>query len=85
MSGGVLGETDAAALSSAWILATRVRDAVTLARGISNDVVPTAGRDLGGVAHLLGYLPSERGALVEDYRRVTRRARVVMDRVFYGV
>ncbi len=85
VSGGVLGETDAVALSSAWVLATRVRDAVTLARGISNDVVPTAGRDLGGVAHLLGYLPSERGALVEDYRRVTRRARVVMDRVFYGV
>ena len=85
VSGGVLAESDAAALSSAWTFATRVRDAITLAQGKSNDVVPTAGRELGGVAHLLGYLPSERGALVEDYRRVTRRARSVMDRVFYGV
>jgi len=85
VSAGVLEEPDAVALATAWILATRVRDAITLARGIPNDVVPTAGRELGGVAHLLGYLPSERGALVEDYRRVTRRARAVMDRVFYGV
>jgi glutamate-ammonia-ligase adenylyltransferase len=85
VSAGILADTDAAALSDAWILATRVRDAITLARGIPNDVVPTTGRELGGVAHLLVYPPSERGALVEDYRRVTRRARAVMDRVFYGV
>ena len=85
VSAGLMAESDADTLISAWLLATRVRDAITLSRGIPNDVVPTTGRELGGVAHLLGYVPSERGALVEDYRRVTRRARVVMDRVFYGV
>jgi glutamate-ammonia-ligase adenylyltransferase len=84
-SAGLMEESDEDTLMGAWIFATRVRDAITLARGIPNDVVPTTGRELGGVAHLLGYVPSERGALVEDYRRVTRRARLVMDRVFYGV
>ena len=32
----------------------------------------------------LGYGPGEGQTLVEDYRRAARRARAVMDRLFYG-
>ena len=82
-SGLVDGE-DAEALGAAWRLATRVRGAVTLAKGAPADLVPTAPRDLAGVAHLLGYAGGAAGVLLEDYRRITRRARAVVERVFYG-
>jgi glutamate-ammonia-ligase adenylyltransferase len=56
-----------------------------LSSGRAGDSVPTDFRALGRVAHLLGYPTHDRGALLEDYRRVTRRARAVMERLFYGV
>ena len=37
--------------------------------------------DLASVAYVLGYEPP--GELLEDYRRRTRRARAVVERVFY--
>ena len=55
-----------------------------LVRGTSTDLVPTDARDLAAVAHVLGYRPGESGALLEDYRRITRRARAVVERVFYA-
>jgi glutamate-ammonia-ligase adenylyltransferase len=33
---------------------------------------------------VLGYPPGESGALLDDYRRITRRARGVVERVFYA-
>ena len=47
------------------------------------DSVPTDYRTLGQVAHLLNYPPSDRGAMPEDYCRITRRARQVMERLFW--
>ena len=79
----LLSGDDAAELASAWRIATRVRDAAMLVRGTPTDVVPTDARDLAAVAHVLGYRPGESGALLEDYRRITRRARAVVERVFY--
>ena len=55
-----------------------------LVRGTATDLVPTDARDLAAVAHVLGYRPGESGALLEDYRRITRRARAVVERVFYA-
>jgi glutamate-ammonia-ligase adenylyltransferase len=81
---GVVPESDASALRAAWLLASRLRDAITIARGTPSDMIPSGGRDLASVAHVLGYAPGMSGALLEDYRRVTRRARSVVERVFYG-
>ena len=83
-SAGLVSEPDASALRAAWRLATGVRDATMLVRGRASDMVPTDLRDLAGVAHVLGYPLGESGRLLEDYRRVTRRARQVVERVFYG-
>ncbi len=80
----LLAAEDADELASAWRIATRVRDAAMLVRGTATDLVPTDARDLAAVAHVLGYRPGESGALLEDYRRITRRARAVVERVFYA-
>ena len=81
---GLVSERDASALRAAWRLATGVRDATMLVRGRASDMVPTDLRDRAGVAHVLGYPAGESGRLLEDYRRVTRRARQVVERLFYG-
>ncbi len=81
---GLIGAADAAALSSAWQLAARIRNAVILVRGRAGDTVPTSQPELGAVARLLGYAPDASQDLVQDYRRAARRARAVMERLFYG-
>ncbi|MGW6930381.1 bifunctional [glutamine synthetase] adenylyltransferase/[glutamine synthetase]-adenylyl-L-tyrosine phosphorylase [Lentzea sp. NPDC054927] len=82
---GLLAEDDAAALTAAWNLATHARNAVTLVRGKASDQLPTSGRDLVAVASVMGYQPNgDPGVFLEEYRRTTRRARAVAERVFYG-
>lgn len=81
---GLLGRRDADALARAWRTATRLRGAVMLVRGRASDVVPQGVRERAAVARVLGYPPERAGELVEDYRRVTRRARAVMERVFFA-
>ena len=80
----LLASDDARTLMQAWVLATSVRNAIVLARGRSSDVVPSGLPDLPAVAHLLGYAPGQGSQMLEDYRRTTRRARAVMERLFYS-
>jgi [glutamine synthetase] adenylyltransferase / [glutamine synthetase]-adenylyl-L-tyrosine phosphorylase len=75
---------DADALAAAWRLASQIRNAVMLVRGRPTDSVPTAQPELGAVARVLGYAPDASQELVQDYRRAARRARAVMERLFYG-
>jgi [glutamine synthetase] adenylyltransferase / [glutamine synthetase]-adenylyl-L-tyrosine phosphorylase len=81
---GLVGEDDAAALSAAWRLAARVRDAAVLVRGRPSDVLPTRQPEVAAVASVLGYPPEAYQDLEQDYRRAARRARAVMERLFYG-
>ena len=81
---GLIGRDDAAALAAAWRLATRIRNAVVLLRGRSSDVLPAKQAELAAVSRILGYSPDASQDLVEDYRRTARRARAVMERLFYG-
>ncbi len=84
VSAGLIDADDAVILAEAWQLATRVRNAVMLVRGRASDTLPSHTRELAAVAHVVGYAPGQTGALVEDYRRATRRARAVVERVFYA-
>ncbi|GGI12175.1 bifunctional [glutamine synthetase] adenylyltransferase/[glutamine synthetase]-adenylyl-L-tyrosine phosphorylase [Isoptericola cucumis] len=84
---GLLDADDAAQLRDAWVLASRLRSAVVLWSGRTTgpqvDVLPHDARSLTGVAGLLGDVGN--GGEVEDlYLRTARRARAVVERVFYG-
>ncbi|MFP3990910.1 bifunctional [glutamine synthetase] adenylyltransferase/[glutamine synthetase]-adenylyl-L-tyrosine phosphorylase [Streptomyces sp. E11-3] len=80
----LISAEDAAILDEAWVLATRVRNAVMLVRGRAGDTFPAGGRELAAVARYLGYDPGTVGEMLDDYRRTTRRARAVVEELFYG-
>ena len=74
---GLLDAEQVEALRSAWELATRARNAIFLVRGRPSDQLPRPGLELVGVARACGYGPDQdAGQFLDDYRRITRRARV---------
>jgi glutamate-ammonia-ligase adenylyltransferase len=48
-------------------------------------MVPVDVRERRAVAFVLGYGLDETGRMLDDYRRTTRRARLVFERLFYGL
>ncbi|MFJ5150392.1 bifunctional [glutamine synthetase] adenylyltransferase/[glutamine synthetase]-adenylyl-L-tyrosine phosphorylase [Streptomyces sp. NPDC088353] len=81
---GLVSPADASTLDEAWVLATRVRNAVMLVRGRAGDTFPTESRELAAVGRYLGYGPGHAGDMLDAYRRTARRARSVMEELFYG-
>ncbi|MEU6475548.1 bifunctional [glutamine synthetase] adenylyltransferase/[glutamine synthetase]-adenylyl-L-tyrosine phosphorylase [Streptomyces sp. NPDC047017] len=84
LAAGLVGEEDAAVLDEAWVLATRVRNAVMLVRGRAGDTFPSEPRELAAVGRYLGYGPGHVGDMLDAYRRTARRARGVAEALFYG-
>jgi glutamate-ammonia-ligase adenylyltransferase len=74
---------DAEELADAWRLVSRIRNAVTLVAGRPGDSMPRDPRERAAVALVLGYGPGSSDEMVNDYLRTTRRARAVVDRVFW--
>ncbi|MEW2417969.1 bifunctional [glutamine synthetase] adenylyltransferase/[glutamine synthetase]-adenylyl-L-tyrosine phosphorylase [Streptomyces sp. NPDC046866] len=81
---GLIPAEEAQILDEAWVLATRVRNAVMLVRGRAGDTFPSEARELGAVGRYLGYAEGTVGEMLDDYRRTTRRARAVVDDLFYA-
>ncbi|MER5222683.1 bifunctional [glutamine synthetase] adenylyltransferase/[glutamine synthetase]-adenylyl-L-tyrosine phosphorylase [Streptomyces flaveus] len=81
---GLISAEDASTLDEAWVLATRVRNAVMLVRGRAGDTFPSDGRELAAVGRYLGFGPGHVGDMLDAYRRTTRRARGVVEELFYG-
>ncbi|MEU5161522.1 bifunctional [glutamine synthetase] adenylyltransferase/[glutamine synthetase]-adenylyl-L-tyrosine phosphorylase [Streptomyces sp. NPDC020875] len=79
----LIAAEDAQILDEAWVLATRVRNAVMLVRGRPSDTFPSDTRELSAVARYLGFAPGHAGDMLDTYRRVTRRARGVVETLFY--
>ncbi len=69
-------------LVAAWIMATHIRNLQMLLTGKSQDQVSTDLTDLRLMADVLQV--SSGAALLDEYRRVTRRAHKVFETVFYG-
>ena len=84
----LLDAGDADRLIEAWTLATRFRSAIGLASGRVTgervDIVPHDPHQLRGAARVLGYPLEAAAELEEDYLRAARRARAVVERVFFG-
>jgi len=81
---GYIKPAEAAKLRDAWIFASRARSAMTLWSVKTSDVLPTDRQQLDGIARLLEYPPGSASRLEEDYLRVTRLARAVFEKRFYG-
>jgi glutamate-ammonia-ligase adenylyltransferase len=80
----LVSAADAKRLHDAWIIASRARSAMTLWTAKTADVLPADRRALEGVARLLEYPPGSATQLDDDYLRITRLARQVFERRFYG-
>ncbi len=81
---GLISEDHAETLDEAWVLATRVRNAVMLVRGRAGDTFPTDPRELSAVGRYLGHAPGHAGGMLDAYRRTARRARTVVEELFYA-
>ena len=84
VAAGLIDADAAEVLDAAWVQAGRVRNAVMLVRGRPGDSFPGDPVELAGVARYLGYGTGHAGEMVDDYRRRARRARVVVEDLFYG-
>lgn len=81
---GLITVDDAVILRDAWRMATSVRNANILVRDRPSDMVPTDIGELRAIGYALGYPLENPGQVLEDYQRLTRRARNVVERVFYA-
>ena len=83
----LIAPADARTLTDAWMLASRLRDALVLWSGRSGgaqaDQLPHDRQALAGLARVLGYPAGSGADLEEDYLRAARRARTVVERLFY--
>ncbi|MBC7723745.1 MAG: bifunctional [glutamine synthetase] adenylyltransferase/[glutamine synthetase]-adenylyl-L-tyrosine phosphorylase [Burkholderiaceae bacterium] len=81
---GFITAQEADKLRTAWIFASRVRSVMTLWMVRTTDVLPVDRPQLEGIARLLEYPPGSANRLEEDYLRITRLARAVFEKRFYG-
>ncbi|PTR32117.1 glutamate-ammonia-ligase adenylyltransferase [Rhodococcus sp. OK519] len=80
----LLSETDIELLRDAWLLATKARNALVLVRGKPTDQLPGPGKVLSAVAQVAGWPGGDANEFLDNYLRVTRRAKAVVQRVFGG-
>lgn len=80
----IIDPDKAGILKEAWLTATTARNALVLVRGRRTDQLPQPGPALAQVAGAAGWDPEEYQEFFENYLRVTRRARKVVDEVFWG-
>ena len=80
----LVAEGDVAQLREAWLTATRARNALVLVRGKPTDQLPGPGRQLNAVAAAAGWAGGDGGEFLDNYLRVTRRAKAVVLNVFGG-
>ncbi|MDP9006354.1 MAG: bifunctional [glutamine synthetase] adenylyltransferase/[glutamine synthetase]-adenylyl-L-tyrosine phosphorylase [Actinomycetota bacterium] len=78
---GVVGDLDARTLAEAYRFCERARNRLFLIQGGRADSLPQSADGLARLARSLQTTPVE---LREHYRRVTRRCRAVVERLFYG-
>ena len=73
----------ARALGEAFVFLSDVKNALEIDRRIHAEAIPADPHEQTVLARRLGYEEYPRQTFLEDYRRVTRRARRAMERVFF--
>ena len=78
----LIPQSEVAQLREAWLTATRARNALVLVRGKPTDQLPGPGRQLNAVAVAAGWSNEDGSEFLDNYLRVTRRAKTVVNKVF---
>ncbi|MFT4043471.1 MAG: bifunctional [glutamine synthetase] adenylyltransferase/[glutamine synthetase]-adenylyl-L-tyrosine phosphorylase [Gordonia sp. (in: high G+C Gram-positive bacteria)] len=78
----LLSENDVGLLKDAWLTATKARNALVLVRGKPVDQLPGPGRQLRQIAFAAGWPEDQAAEFLDNYLRVTRRAKAVVRKVF---
>ncbi|TLF80911.1 bifunctional [glutamine synthetase] adenylyltransferase/[glutamine synthetase]-adenylyl-L-tyrosine phosphorylase [Nocardia cyriacigeorgica] len=79
---GLLDAEDVDLLRQAWLIATKARNALVQVRGKPSDQLPAPGPQLSAVAYAAGWRNGDGGEFLDNYMRITRRAKAVVERVF---
>jgi [glutamine synthetase] adenylyltransferase / [glutamine synthetase]-adenylyl-L-tyrosine phosphorylase len=83
-SARLLEDSVALSLGEAYVFLTEVKNALDIERRVPVDALPAPPEAQAALARRLGYGQRARQRFMEDYRRITRKARGAMERVFYG-
>jgi len=78
---GAISSADAKALSESYRFCEAARNRLYLVRGLAGDSLPPPGHQLTTLARSMGMSAPQ---LRDQYRRLTRRARKAVERLFYG-
>jgi [glutamine synthetase] adenylyltransferase / [glutamine synthetase]-adenylyl-L-tyrosine phosphorylase len=79
----LIEQSVALSLSEAYTFLMEIRAALEIDRRLPADALPPQPEAQAALARRLGYGERSRQRFLEDYRRITRRARLAMERVFY--
>ena len=80
----LLEDSVAHVLADAYVFLTSVKLALEIEQRLPAGALPPAPEGQAALARRLGYEERARHRFLEDYRRITLRARQAMERVFYG-
>ena len=78
----LLGGSAARDLGEAFVFLTDVKNALEMDRRLHAEAVPASPAEQTALARRLGYEEYPRQSFIDDYLRITRRARRAMERVF---
>jgi glutamate-ammonia-ligase adenylyltransferase len=79
----LIEDAAALALGEAFVFLTDVKNALEVDRRVHAEAIPSSPKEQSALARRLGYEEYPRQTFLEEYRRVTRRARRAMERVFF--
>jgi glutamate-ammonia-ligase adenylyltransferase len=79
----LLEESVARSLAEAHVFLSRVKNAIEIEHGVPAEALPPTPEAQASLAERLGYDRPARHSFLQDYRRITHRARRAMERVFY--
>ncbi|SDU65015.1 bifunctional [glutamine synthetase] adenylyltransferase/[glutamine synthetase]-adenylyl-L-tyrosine phosphorylase [Jiangella alkaliphila] len=83
VAAGLLSADDRSVLEDSWRMSARIRNATVLVTGRPSDMLPKDPKTLAAVSRVVGYDAGESAMFVDDYHRCARKARAVVERLFY--
>lgn len=81
----LISPDDAGLLREAWMLSSELRSAHMLWANRASDVLPRDRFELEGISRIMNQPPGSTTILEDRYMAVTRRARTVFEREFFGI